>query len=303
MTQIHPLGSLATEAAHPRSADLDVLPTDELVRLTLEEGLVAFRACRAAAAEIARLADLASEALRRGGRLVYVGAGTSGRLAMLDAVELAPTFGLSAERVPVLLAGGDAAMFRSQEGAEDAGADGAARVRKLGVGPRDVVCGVTASGRTPFVMSALAEARKLGAATAAVTCNPLPPGVLVHVHVTLTTGAEVLAGSTRMNAGTATKMALNALSLAAMVRLGKVYRNRMVDVRVGSEKLRQRALRLVTELGRVRNDEAEVALRASQGHAKTAILMVRRHLTAPEAKRLLRASGDSLRAALGRSAT
>jgi N-acetylmuramic acid 6-phosphate etherase len=302
MTGPRAFPDLATEAVNPRSAELDVLPTEDLVRLTLDEGLAAFRACRGAASEISRLADLAAEALRSGGRMVYVGAGTSGRLAMLDAVELAPTFGLPLDRVPVLLAGGDAAMFRAQEGAEDRGEDGAARIRSLCVGPRDVVVGVSASGRTPFVTSALAEARRLGARTAAVTCNPLPPGTVADVHVTLTTGAEVLAGSTRMNAGTATKMALNALSLAAMVRIGKVYRNRMVDVRVGSEKLRHRALVLVTELGGVEPAVAEAALRQAGGHAKTAILMVRRHLTAREAKRLLRTHGDSLRGALGRAA-
>ena len=300
MNAAHPFSSLATEASHPRSADLDLLATEDLVRMTLEEGLAAFRACRAASVEIAHVADLAADALRSGGRLVYAGAGTSGRLAMLDAVELAPTFGFPAERVPVLLAGGDAAMFRAQEGAEDRSSDGAARVRSLGVGVRDLVVGVTASGRTPFVTAALAEARTLGARTAAVTCNPLPSGVIVDVHVLLATGAEVLAGSTRMNAGTATKMALNAMSLAAMVRIGKVYGNRMVDLRAGSEKLRDRAQRLVRELGRVDDARADAALRAADGHVKTAILMVRRDLTAREARRLLRLHGDSLRAALGR---
>ncbi|MCE9635677.1 MAG: N-acetylmuramic acid 6-phosphate etherase [Planctomycetes bacterium] len=292
---------LATEASHPDAAELDLLATADLVRLTLDEGLTAFRACRAAATEIARLADIAASALHAGGRLVYVGAGTSGRLAMLDAVELAPTFGLPMDRVPVLLAGGDAAMFRAQEGAEDRVEDGIHRIRGLRVGPSDVVVGVSASGRTPFVIAALAEARRSGARTAAVTCNPLQPGTNVDVHVLLSTGAEVLAGSTRMNAGTATKMALNALSLAAMVRIGKVYRNRMVDVRVGSAKLEDRAQRLVAELGNADPAAASAALRSAGGHAKSAILMLRRHLTAREARRLLRVHGDSLRAALGRA--
>lgn len=302
MDSRRPYSGLATEAAHPRSLDLDLLPTEEIVRATLDEGLAAFRACRAAAADVARLADIVALALRKGGRLVYVGAGTSGRLAMLDAVELTPTFGVPPDRVVVLLAGGDAAMFRAQEGAEDRSADGAARVRAAGITSTDVVVGVTASGRTPFVVAALETARALGAATAAVTCNPLPSGVVVQVHVLLATGAEVLAGSTRMNAGTATKMALNALSLAAMVRLGKVYGNRMVDLRAGSDKLRDRAHRLVRDVSRVDDDTAGTALAASGGHVKTAILMIRRGLTASEARRLLRAHGDSLRSALGRAA-
>lgn len=301
MTDARRFSDLATEGANPRAEDLDLLATADLVRLTIDEGLAAFRACRAAAAEIARLADLVAAALRTGGRLVYVGAGTSGRLATLDAVELTPTFGLPPDRVPVLLAGGDAAMFRAQEGAEDRSDDGAARVRGIRVGPADVVVGVTASGRTPFVIGALAEARRCGARTAVVSCNPLQPGTNVDVHVLLSTGAEVLAGSTRMNAGTATKMALNALSLAAMVRIGKVYRNRMVDVRVGSAKLEDRALRLVAEVGRADPAAASAALRAAGGHAKSAILMLRRHLTAREARRLLRVHGDSLRSALGRA--
>lgn len=303
MSDSRSFASLATEAAHPRTADLDSLPTEELIRVTLDEGLAAFRAVRAAHAEIARAADLAAESFRRGGRLVYAGAGTSGRLAVLDAVELTPTFGISRDRVPVLLAGGDEAMFRAQEGAEDRGPDGVARLRALGVGPRDFVVGVTASGRTPFVLAAVAEARAHGAHTGLVTCNPLPAGTHVDVHVLLSTGAEVLAGSTRMNAGTATKMALNALSLAAMVRIGKVYGNRMVDVRVGSEKLRDRALRLVAELSGADEPAAAEALRRSGGHAKTAILMLRRHLTPREARRLLAVCGDSLRAALGTATT
>jgi N-acetylmuramic acid 6-phosphate etherase len=299
MTRSRSFASLATEAAHPRTSDLDLLPTEDLVRLTLDEGLVAFRACRAAAADIARAAELVAAAISAGGRLVYAGAGTSGRLAMLDAVELTPTFGLARDRAPVLLAGGDAAMFQAQEGAEDRSDDGAARVRDLGVGPRDVLVGVSASGRTPFVTGAVEAARAAGARSVAVTCNPLPDGVRVDVHVLLTTGAEVLAGSTRMNAGTATKMALNAMSLAAMVRIGKVFGNRMVDVSVSNEKLRARALRLVSELGRTDDSTAADALRRAHGHAKTAILMVRRHLTVREARRLLDRHSGSLRAALG----
>jgi len=290
---------LATERAHPRTRDLDVLPTREIVRRSLRESSAAFRAANGAVREIAALADLAADALRRGGRLVYVGAGTSGRLALLDAVELTPTFGLPREKAPVVLAGGDDAVFRSREGAEDLAEDGAAGMRTLQVGGRDLVVGVSASGRTPFVLGALAEAQRRGATTGLVGCNAPPRDAAADVIVLLRTGPEVLAGSTRMNAGTATKLALNALSLAAMVRIGKVHGNRMVDVRAGSAKLRDRALRLVEEIGCVDRRSAAAALRASTGHAKTAILMVRRHLTAREARSLLHARGDSLRAALG----
>lgn len=290
---------LATERAHPRTADLDRLSTREVVRRAVHESAAAFRAATAACRDLAALADLAADALRRGGRLIYVGAGTSGRLALLDAVELTPTFGLPREKAPVLLAGGDDAVFRAREGAEDLAEDGAAGIRELRAGGRDLVVGVSASGRTPFVLGALDEAQRRGAATGIVVCNPAPPGTAADVVVLLRTGPEVLAGSTRMNAGTATKVALNALSLAAMVRIGKVHGNRMVDVRVGSAKLRDRALRLVVEIGRTDRRRAAAALRASSGHAKTAILMVRRHLTAREARALLRVRGDSLRAALG----
>ena len=294
-----PFAGIATEAANPRTADLDRLPTDALVELAIEESATAFAACRRASNAIAALAGAAVSAVRRGGRIVYVGAGTSGRLALLDAVELTPTFGWPRERAPVLLAGGDEAVFKAREGAEDVATDGMQGIEFLGVNDTDLVLGVTASGRTPFVAGALAAARQLGAVTGVIVCAPPSGGVTAHHVVLLDTGAEVLAGSTRMNAGTATKIALNAFSLAVMVRLGKVYGNRMVDVRIGSEKLRDRATRLVQEIGRVDRDAAERALRAADGHAKTAILMVRRHLTATEARRLLAARNDSLRVALG----
>lgn len=293
-------GALATERPNPRTADLDRLPTRTMVRRILAESEAAFRAARRAAPDVARLADLAADALRRGGRLVYVGAGTSGRLATLDAVELTPTFGLAPEKAPAVLAGGDDAMFRAREGAEDSADDGVARMRDLQVGGRDLVVGVTASGRTPFVLAALAEAQRRGATTGLVACNRPPSHASADVVVLLRTGPEPLAGSTRMNAGTATKIVLNTLSLAAMVRIGKVHGNRMVDLRTGSEKLRDRALRLVVDLGRTDARHAAAALRAAHGHAKTAVLMVRRELTAREASRLLAACGDSLRAALGR---
>ncbi len=294
-----PYGRLCTEAENPRTRGLESLPTAELVARIVEEDAAVQRACAAAADDLARLVDLVACAMRAGGRMVYVGAGTSGRLAQLDAVELGPTFGIDAARVPVLLAGGRDAMFAAREGAEDDEAAGAHGVEELGVGPNDVVVGVSASGRTPFVIAALAAARARGAVTGAVVCNPVAPDFPADVIVHLATGPEVLAGSTRMKAGSATKMALNALSLSVMVRLGKVYGNRMVDLRVGSRKLADRARRLVVELGRVDPARAERLLAESGGHAKLAILMARASLSAGDARQRLEGAGGSLAAALG----
>jgi N-acetylmuramic acid 6-phosphate etherase len=288
--------SLATEAVNPRTADLDTLTTRELVARIFAEDAAVQVACAAAAASVARVAEGVAEAIRGGGRAVYVGAGTSGRLAMLDAVEWPPTFSTSPAHV--LLAGGREAMFAAQEGAEDDADAGARGVRDSSVSARDFVLGVTASGATPFVLGALVAARQLGAPTGAIVCNEpaadFPADVVVH----LDTGPEVLAGSTRMKAGSATKMALNAISLAAMTRLGKVHGNRMVDLRVGSRKLADRARRLVVELGGVDAAQADLMLGAAGGGAKLAIVMASKGLSAPDARRLLDAVGGSLRAAL-----
>lgn len=298
-----PYARLSTEAVNPRTADLDALATPDLVALIFAEDAAVQRACAAVADVVARVADAVAAALAAGGRVVYVGAGTSGRLAMLDAVEWPPTFSTDPSATIVLLAGGRDAMFAAQEGAEDDAEAGARGVRDAGVSPRDFVLGVTASGRTPFVAGALAEARRRGAPTGAVVCNPAPADLAADHVVRLDTGAEVLAGSTRMKAGSATKMTLNAISLAAMTRLGKVHGNRMVDLRVGSKKLAERARRLVVELGGVDPARADAALAASGGSAKLAILMVRSGLAAPDARRRLDAAGGSLRAALDGHAT
>jgi N-acetylmuramic acid 6-phosphate etherase len=239
-----------TESLHPAGADLDRLPTDRLVaRLHAGDG-EAVRAVGRAARQIARLADVAAGRLARGGRLVYAGAGTSGRLAALDAAECPPTFGVSPARVLALVAGGARALRRSVEGAEDDRGAGARAVARARIGPADLVVGVSASGTTPYVLAALAAARRRGAATALVTSNPAarPP---VDARVLLATGPERIAGSTRMKAGTAAKMALGLLSSAAFVRLGAVRGGRMVALRPASEKLRRRAVRNVAALGGV----------------------------------------------------
>ena len=223
-----------------------------------------------------------------------MGAGTSGRLALLDAVELGPTFSLPDGVFEVLLAGGRDAFLRAREGAEDSASGGARAVAALDVSPLDLVVGVTASGRTPFVAGALSAARTRGARTAAIVCAPPSGALRAEIVVHLDTGPEVLAGSTRMKAGSATKMTLNAFSLGVMAGLGKTYRNLMVDVRIGSAKLRRRAASLVSRLGEVEADRAEELLEAARGSAKTAIVMARRGCGAGEAEALLRDAGGRL---------
>lgn len=292
------LAALTTEAANPRSAELDRLDAAALVRLVFEEDRAVQQACERAAPQVARLVDLATRALRSGGRVVYAGAGTSGRLAVLDAVELGPTFGAAPETFPVLLAGGPDAIWAAREGAEDAPDDGARDLAALDAGPRDLVVGVTASGRTPYTLGVLDEARRRGAATGAIVCNTVAETFPADVVVQLETGPEVLAGSTRMKAGTATKRVLNAISLGAMVGVGKVFGNRMVDVRIGSQKLVQRARRLVVELGGVPDEEADRLLAVADGNAKTAILMACARLDVASARARLDAAHGSLRRAL-----
>jgi N-acetylmuramic acid 6-phosphate etherase len=239
-----------TESLHPAGADLDRLPTARLVARLHAGDREAVRAVGRAVPGIARLADAAAERLARGGRLVYAGAGTSGRLAALDAAECPPTFGVPPSRVLALVAGGPRALRRSVEGAEDDRRAGAAAVARAGVGAADLVVGISASGTTPYVLAALAAARRRGAATALVTSNPAARPA-VDARVVLATGPERIAGSTRMKAGTAAKMALGLLSSATFVRLGAVRGGRMIALRPASEKLRRRAVRNVAALGGV----------------------------------------------------
>jgi N-acetylmuramic acid 6-phosphate etherase len=238
------------------------------------------------------------EALRAGGRLVYLGAGTSGRLGVLDAAECPPTFGTSPELVIGLLAGGDEAMFHAVEGAEDSGERAVADLERIGFGAKDVLVGIAASGRTPYVIAGLGHARRFGAATVSIACNPgAEVSRAAQVSIELDNGPEVLTGSTRLKAGTSQKLVLNMISTAAMVRLGKVYGNLMVDVQPTNEKLVDRAVRIVAEATGCPEDEAQRALDASDGHAKTAIVMILRGVGAAEAReRLARADGFVRRA-------
>ena len=288
---------LATEAPHPKSAQLERLSSEEIVTLLLAEEKRAQKAAFGARKEIARAVDRVTAALRAGGRLFYVGAGTSGRLGALDAAELPPTFGSSPAQVVAVVAGGSRALRRSVEGAEDRSQKAAERLARLGLDGQDVVCAIAASGVTPFARAALEYARERGAATIFITCSPDAAGAgLADIVILAAVGPEVLAGSTRLKAGTATKMILNALSTATMVALGKVYRGRMVDVVASNEKLRDRARRIVCELCRVDERAARSLLKRAGGRVKVAIAMHALDTGAAEAEARLEATGGDLHA-------
>lgn len=289
----------ATERANPASAGIDQRPTREILRIIHDQDLDAWEAVGAALEDIRRLVDRVVEAFRSGGRLLYVGAGTSGRLGVLDATECPPTYGVSPTLVQGLIAGGDAALRRSVEGAEDSPEAGARAVREASVGDRDVVCGIASSGTTPFVHGALAEAADRGAATALLHSNPgLTPAARIDHVILLDVGPEVVAGSTRMKGGTATKMVLTLLTTTAMIRWGKVHDNTMVDVVPLNRKLERRARALIGRLAGVDESRAEELLEAAEGSVKVAVVMERAGVDVEAARRLLETSGGTLRAAL-----
>lgn len=256
------LAKAATEQSNPRSQNLDQLATAELVELFITEEDYVAKALAACREAIARGVDIVSESLRGGGRLFYIGAGTSGRLGVLDASEIPPTFGAPPHVVQGIIAGGATALHRAVEGAEDRPEAGALALLERGVKAGDAVCGLAASGRTPFVLGALAKAREVGARTLLVTCNPARrrSDQPWDVEVDLPTGPEIVTGSTRLKAGTATKLVLNILSTCAMIRLGKVRGNKMVDVQISNEKLRDRGVRLVSQTLGISYDEAHERL-------------------------------------------
>ena len=291
---------MSTEAIDPRSADLDLRSSLEVATLMLAANERAVAVVGAALPAIAAAVDAIAARMRDGGRLLYVGAGTSGRLAVLDAAECVPTFSTPPELVRAILAGGEEALVHSVEGAEDDADGGRAAIAREAVGPADSVVGIAASGSTPFVRGALAEARARGALTAAISCvAPAPILDAADLPIPVPTGAEVLAGSTRLAAGTAQKLVLNMLSTGVMVRLGRVHGNRMIDVAVTNAKLRRRAIGIVGDLAAVDAAEAERLLDASGLEVRTAVAMGRLGVGADEARQRLAASGGSLRAALG----
>jgi N-acetylmuramic acid 6-phosphate etherase len=256
-SEVENLASALTEQRNPRSENLEKLSAQELVELFVGEEKFVQEALRKEVGALARGIEIVTKVLRKGGRLFYVGAGTSGRLGVLDASEIPPTFGAPPEMVQGIVAGGVSALHRSVEGAEDEPGGGALAIDERGVTGADIVCGISASGRTPFVLGALAEAKKRGAQTILLTCNPARiRAEPFDLEIDLATGPEILTGSTRLKAGSATKIALNILSTGAMVALGKVRGNVMIDLAVTNEKLRNRAARLVAELGRCDHAEA-----------------------------------------------
>ena len=286
-----------TERRNPRTADIDLASPLQIVDLIAAEDRTVPTAVATQREEIAHAVELAEEAFRAGGRLVYAGAGTSGRLGVLDASECPPTFGVPHDMVQGIIAGGYAALTRAQEGAEDSPATGAQAIDEHGVGPNDFVVGIAASGTTPFVRGALERARALGARTAIVACTPPPDEVvrLCDVAIVPITGPEVVTGSTRMKAGTATKLVLNTITTGAMIRLGKTYGNLMVDLRATNLKLVDRSERMMGEVCGVSRDEARRLLEAAGGSVKTAIVMQKLGVSREDAERRLGAAGGVIR--------
>lgn len=294
---------MPTEAVHTRGVGLDALPTLELLALMSVEDERAARAVRAETERIAALVEDLVPRFRAGGRLIYVGAGTSGRLGVLDASECPPTFLVDPSRVAGIIAGGDAALRRSSESLEDDPQGARTKLEQLGVGRLDTVVGLTAGGTTPYPLGAIEMARTRGALTALVTCGSVPEGHTADHVIRLDTGPELLAGSTRLKAGTATKLVLNMISTALMVRLGKVHDGLMVDVSATNDKLRDRAARIVVRLVGGSREEALALLDKAGGRVKTAVVMRTLSMSRSGAEALLEASDGTLRDALERDAS
>jgi len=290
---------LRTEAANPATRDIDTLAIDEIVQLMTSDARHALDAVQNEKDAIGRGVQLLVDALQSHGRIVLVGAGTSGRLAVLEAAEMPPTFGVEARTLVAIMAGGPSAVHRAKEGVEDDRAAGNRALGKLGLGKDDVVIGVSASGVTPFVHGALSRAKRTGVRAIGITCSPgSNMRDLVDVLVELNVGPEVIAGSTRLKAGTATKIVLNVLTTSAMIRIGKTYGNLMVDVQANSAKLRDRGTRIVSAVTALDQDESLKLLRRAKWSVKAAIVMHKRRLTYGAAKTRLRAAGGSIRRAL-----
>lgn len=290
---------LLTERRNPRTMDIDTKSTLEIVDIINREDRTVPIAVARERKGIARAIDTVVESFRQGGRLFYVGAGTSGRLGILDASEMPPTFGTSPGLVRGLIAGGKKAVFRSVEGAEDRRLEGAKVIRKSGVNSKDTVLGIAAGGTTPYVQSALKEAHFRGAKTIFLTCVPNARLVsTVDIVIRPITGPEVITGSTRMKAGTATKLILNTITTGAMIKMGRVYGNLMVDLRAINNKLADRAERIVMEITGLTRSASRTLLKKAHGQAKTAILMHLQDVDYKEAKKRLLLSEGFIRKAL-----
>jgi N-acetylmuramic acid 6-phosphate etherase len=293
------LGTLPTEARNPRTLDFDTLSPLGMVQAMHAADAEALTAVQQELPAIAAAIDAITARMRGGGRLLYLGAGTSGRLGVLDASECPPTFHTPPSLVEGIIAGGDHALRWAVEGAEDDPALGATAIRERSITQHDVVVGIAASGRTPYVLGALQAARAAGALTIGLSCVPgSPVAQAAELAISPATGAEVLTGSTRLKAGTATKLVLNMLSTATLASLGYVHGNLMVNVQATNGKLRDRAIRIVAELTALARGDAESVFDAANGEIKTAVVMTQRRLEAPQARERLHNAGGSLRRAL-----
>jgi len=291
-----------TETINPRTRDIDRVPTLEMIRLIADEDARVAPAVAAEAENIARAIDAMAERLQRGGRLIYLGAGTSGRLGVLDGAEIPPTFGVPPGRVVALIAGGARAITESVEGAEDDADAGAREIARVNVAAQDAVVGIAASGATPYVIGGMKEAKRRGAFVAGVVCNRLSPMEdVADLMIVPLVGPEVIAGSTRLKAGTAQKMVLNMLSTGVMIRLGKTFGNLMVDVQATNAKLCDRARRIVETACHLSSDEADALLARCNGEVKTAIVSALTRVSPEDARRLLREANGSVRVAIQRA--
>jgi N-acetylmuramic acid 6-phosphate etherase len=300
-TNIINLDNVATEKRNSATSNIDALSTIEMVRTINQQDQLVALAVEKALPSIASAIDVITGKLQNGGHLFYIGAGTSGRLGILDAVECPPTFGVDFELVQGIIAGGYDAIFKAKEGAEDSQELAVIDMKERGFTSNDVLVGVAASGRTPYVIGGLKFAKELGAPAIAVACSPNSPmSEVADITICVTPGPEVITGSTRLKAGTAQKMVLNMLSTGTMIKLGKVYGNLMVDVKATNLKLAERARHIVMEATGCQRDTAIKALDEADGKAKTAILMVLKDISAEQAKELLSSANGYLREALNK---
>ena len=292
--------SLPTEAINPVSLAIDKTPVRDIIDMVVNEDRKVIAAVHKEKERIAHGVEIVAQALKKNGRIVFVGAGTSGRLGVVEAAEMPPTFGISPDTIQAIMAGGQDAVFRAKEGVEDNYEEGARSIARLRLGKKDVVIGVSASGMTPFVRGALTRARKAGAKIIFVTCWPGSElQTFVDLQIAPAVGPEVIAGSTRLKAGTATKMVLNMLTTIAMIKVGKTYGNLMVDVQTGSEKLKDRARRIIGVVTGLDYDAADTLLKKAKWNVKAAIVMQKASLTLPQAMRRLKKADDSVREAIG----
>jgi N-acetylmuramic acid 6-phosphate etherase len=294
---------MITEDRNPLTENIDLLSTLEIVKLMNSEDATVAGAVAIESHNIARAIDEIAARMKDGGRLIYIGAGTSGRLSVLDAAECPPTFNTPGDLVIALIAGGDIAITQAVEGAEDDAAMGAQDISRLNVSPRDSVMGVAASGKTPYVVGGITEAKRRGALTISVACNrPSKIEQAAAIGIAPLVGAEVITGSTRLKSGTAQKMVLNMISTGVMIRLGKTFGNLMVDVQATNQKLRVRAKRIVEQACGIDSDRAEMILRLCDGEVKTAIVASLKNIAPHEARERLRETGGIVRLALEKTA-